>query len=305
MSSRDVLIDRIEASWPLLDWPRWWLWQARPRAGSARPRKVPVRVSSGGRLIPHHAMDPRAWRPWADVRADHLAGHGDGVGIALGAGLVCIDVDECVNASGELDPFASSLVARLDGYVERSPAGGLHVLGWAGAALPPGNRRAGRVELLRNGFITVTGDVLLGRSPHPVASPLLYAVWTELAGTPPPRHAPPGASSGVVDPVALVATASRLRNAGRFLALWNGHIASHPSPSEADFALCRHLFFLLGPDEVAIDAAFRASGLYHRRPANWHRTAQCGPPALSYGQLTVRRAVTCGGSTLHRPGGSS
>lgn len=297
--SQDTLIARVEAHWPLLDRPRWWLWQARRRT-SGKLAKVPVRVD-GAALIPHAPSDSRAWRSWAEVRSDFLAGLGDGVGFAPGDGVACLDLDDCLDPEGVPDALAAELLAALPGYVECSPSGrGLHLLAWDGAMLPSGNQRAGRLELLRTGLITVTGDVWPGHAGSPSFSAALTQVW-ERAG--PPRQtlllpgqtlrSPPGLA-------ALLRVATRLRNAERFFALWHGDLSRHRSASEADFALCRHLHFLLGPDEAAIDAAFRASALYHRRADNWHRRGIAGPPPLTYGQLTVRRAVACGGPVLLR-----
>ncbi|WP_412026825.1 hypothetical protein [Deinococcus yunweiensis] len=239
------------------------------------------------------------------MRRDHLAGLGDGVGFALGTELVCLDLDGCVSPQGVLHDHAAALLAAVDGYAEYSPAGGLHVLAHAHPALPANSQRAGRVELLRRGLVTVTGAALPGRILEPARGEDVAAVWARMAAPVPPPLSPPHATAGSLDVDRLLRAAAALRNADRFFALWRGEVDHHPSPSEADFSLCRHLHFLLGPQPDAIDAAFRASGLYRRRADNWHRCAHRGPPPLSYGQLTVRCAIACGGPTLSRPGGPS
>lgn len=301
-ASRDTLIARVESNWPLLDRRRWWLWQARRRT-SGRLAKVPVRVD-GAELIPHAPGDSRAWRSWAEVRADHRAGLGDGVGFALGDDVAVLDLDDCLDSDGVLDALAAELLAELPGYAEKSPSGkGLHLLAWAEPGVSLGNQRSGRVELLRAGLITVTGEVWPGHAGEPSSSAALTRLWMQQASA--PRWTPefPTQPSQPPPPVfpAWLQAAGRFRNAQRFFALWNGDVSRYRSASEADFALCRLLHFLLGPDETAIDAAFRASALYHRRPYNWHRRACAGPPPLTYGQLTVRRAIVCGGPTLPRP----
>lgn len=264
---------------------------------------MPVRVRSGGVLIPHAPGDPRAWRSWPAVRADHLAGLGDGVGFALGGGVACLDLDDCLSPGGVADTLAAELLAALPGYAERSPsAAGLHLLARDGPALTAGNQRAGRLELLRTGLITVTGHVWPGHAGEPSSSGDLTRLWMQQASAPrwtsqPPVHT----SQSPLDLDALLQAASRCRNAERFFALWHGDLSRHRSASEADFALCRHLHFLLGPDETAIDAVFRASALYRQRPHHWHRRAFAGPPPLTYGQLTIRRAIACGGPFLPRP----
>ncbi|WP_075833425.1 phage NrS-1 polymerase family protein [Deinococcus marmoris] len=299
--SQDALIARVEAHWPLLDRPRWWLWQRRHRA-NGKLGKVPVSVGRGGMLIPHAATDSRAWRSWAEVRSDFLAGMGDGVGFALGDGVACLDLDDCLDLDGVPDALAAGLLAELPGYAEKSPSGrGLHLLAWAGPTLNAGNQRAGRLELLRTGLVTVTGDTWPGHARELSSSATLTRVWAQPG--PPRRTLPvPARTSRSPPEIAdLLQVAARFRNAERFFALWTGDLSRHRSASESDFALCRHLYFLIGPDVDAIDAAFRASALYQRRPENWHRLARTGPLALTYGQLTVRRAVACGGPTLPPP----
>ena len=296
-----ALIAQVEAHWPVLDRDRWWLWQRRRRA-NGRLAKVPVRTS-GGALIPHAASDPSAWRPWAEVRDDHLAGVADGVAFVLGDGLVALDLDDCLNPSGVPDALAAELLTALPGYAERSPSGsGLHLLAWSEPTLAPNNQRSGRVELLATGLITVTGDVWPGHAGEPSSSAALTRLWMQQASarrwTP---HAPAQVSRSPPDVADLLQLAARFRNAERFFALWSGDLTRHHSASQADFALCRHLHFLLGPNEAAIDAAFRASGLYQRRPQNWDRRARAGPPPLAYGEITIQQAIACGGATLPRP----
>ena len=58
------------------------------------------------------------------------------------------------------------------------------------------------------------------------------------------------------------------RNGGRIAALWHGNTSAYPSQSEADLALCSHLWFWTGGDLARVDALFRTSGLM--RP-KWDR----------------------------------
>ena len=78
-----------------------------------------------------------------------------------GDGIVCLDLDDCVDAAGEMSPAAQTLVDWFPGaYVELSPSGrGLHI--WGRAPVQRGRRgRVGdlKVEVYPDGrYITVTG----------------------------------------------------------------------------------------------------------------------------------------------------
>jgi primase-polymerase (primpol)-like protein len=92
---------------------------------------------------------------------------GIGLGFVLnGDGIVCLDVDQCLDERGRLTQGAAALLD-LAGttYVEVSPSGkGLHV--WGRAELTQGRRvsfRGQSVELYPSGrYMTVTGKRYLG-----------------------------------------------------------------------------------------------------------------------------------------------
>ena len=73
-----------------------------------------------------------------------------------------IDLDGCLDADGQIADWAAAIVTRLDSYTELSPSGrGLHVI--VRAALPPGGRRKGPIELYDCGrYFTMTADPLPG-----------------------------------------------------------------------------------------------------------------------------------------------
>jgi primase-polymerase (primpol)-like protein len=83
---------------------------------------------------------------------------GDGLGFALnGDGIVCIDLDHCINEVGVLSPAAACIMAFLPKtYVEVSPSGtGLHI--WGRASRQPAMVSKG-VEFYATGrYMTVTG----------------------------------------------------------------------------------------------------------------------------------------------------
>ena len=131
--------------------PRWVRWEAQERRG--RTAKVPLTVFGAAASV----TDPRTWTTYEKARAG-----GPQVGIVLGDGLGCIDLDHCVT-DGVVAPWARGVIAqhRADAHlVELSPSGtGVHIFLPMGEA--PGRKiRDGEVQMeiySRARFMTVTG----------------------------------------------------------------------------------------------------------------------------------------------------
>ena len=187
---------------------------------------------------------------------------------------------------------ARQVMADLPGtYMETSPSGrGVHLL--VPGTLPDGWRRAPGVDLVTNGFLTVTGEELraevLGAAVdlagwHARHAPVQLAV----AGRPSARR-----HSSVADPEGVLRRASRARNGARFGALWAGGRCGYPSRSEGDLALMMMLLYWLGdpPGDAVVVDCFLASG-----------RARAGlTPAYLSRTLATARAYRAGGAG--RPG---
>jgi primase-polymerase (primpol)-like protein len=118
-------------------------------------KKIPLQAA--GRDVAS-STDPSTWCSYEQAAASD---RGVGLGFVLnGDGIVCIDLDHCVDA-GVLAPWARRIVDAAPGaYVEVSPSGhGLHV--WGRADLAAGRvisvPGGGKAEIYPNGrYITVT-----------------------------------------------------------------------------------------------------------------------------------------------------
>jgi primase-polymerase (primpol)-like protein len=105
--------------------------------------------------------NPAHWSSYQDAKVSR---YGDGLGFVLnGDGIVCIDLDHCVQ-DGVLNSGAQQIMDLLpETYVEISPSGtGLHI--WGLASMESGRRltRNGlSVEIYPAGrYITMTGNVM-------------------------------------------------------------------------------------------------------------------------------------------------
>lgn len=91
----------------------------------------------------------------------------DGVGFCITGqkDLVMVDLDDCVDASGTVAPWADELVSTLDSYTELSPSGkGLRIVVYGTVPYDWTNHDVG-IEVYaghQNRFLTITGDHLLG-----------------------------------------------------------------------------------------------------------------------------------------------
>ena len=142
--------------------PNWVLSETVERDG--RLTKLPLRADTHQLAS---VSDPATWTTFSNAVA-RANGHGLGWVTTPATGIVLGDLDGVrTPTTGAIEPWASALVTHLDTYAEISQSGcGLHFA--ARATLPPGRRRAGRVEAYDAGrYFALTGDVL--GTPKPIA----------------------------------------------------------------------------------------------------------------------------------------
>lgn len=228
---------------------RWVLWRLEMVSntrGELVPTKVPYQLSGA------HASstDAATWCTYAQAQA--AVGSFTGVGVVMGQGLGCVDVDHCVDPStGRILPWAREIIIALDSYSEFSPSGtGVHILG-NDIQLPGKGRKrpleTGAVEVYDCArFLTFTGR-WLPKSPAEMLS--RRAQFNSLYERIDQAN---GKSKGKRD----------------FELLWAGEWekAGFPSMSEAVFVLCQMLNEKYDNNTAKVDEQFRQSGLY---AAHW------------------------------------
>ena len=148
--------------------PQWVTWRAVWRvdgAGKGKWTKPPYQPD--GR--PAKSTDPATWAEFSECLLAYQSGRFDGLGFVLtrDAGIIGVDLDHCIDAGGNVAPWAQQAVDTLNSYAEMSPSGdGLHVFVFGTFPGDMTGRRKGGVEVYAEGrYLTVTGHVLCEVQP--------------------------------------------------------------------------------------------------------------------------------------------
>jgi putative DNA primase/helicase len=133
--------------------PQWVVW----KAVGDKPDKVPYSARTGRRAS---STDLLTWSTFQDVLEAYENGDYAGLGFVFSSAdpYTGIDLDDCVDADGEIALWALEIVRYFDSYTELSATGsGLHII--VRGEVP--NRRKGEVEVYSSKrFFTVTGHVV-------------------------------------------------------------------------------------------------------------------------------------------------
>src|SRR5215208_401445 len=254
------------------DLRQWLVWRSEERDG--KPTKIPYSPITGQRAS---SRTPETWTGYEEaVRAWKEVGYsGIGFVFTLEDDLCGVDLDGCLDpVTGEIEPWAWTIIEKLDSYTEISPSGtGVHIL--VRGELPAGRNRKGRFEAYDRGrYFTVTGKHLAGTSQtierrQEELGVVVRRVFGEDSAN---GHTKSVAAAETVDNGLsndeIIQKALAASNRARFSRLWNGDTDEYGSHSEADLALCGMLAFWTGGDAARIDTLFRQSGLYREK---WDR----------------------------------
>lgn len=288
-----VNFDKVPAA--LRDRPAWLVWRYEIRtdkAGKPKWTKPPLRADGRGHA---KSNDESTWATFDAARA--ASARFDGIGLALHADLVGVDLDHVLKAdTDELEPWAKTILDRFDGcYTERSPGGdGIRIF-CRGAVQHSGKSGPGnRLEVYgahSPRYLTVTGHQLRTGEVKEAQAALdwLHAeFFAKKADTPKTLHSQPGSGSVFLADEDVIRRASNARNGAKFQQLWQGDTSSHDDDaSAADAALLSMLRFWT-QDAAQLDRLFRRSGLMREK---WDRP-QAG---TTYGAHTIATVLGRGG----------
>jgi hypothetical protein len=173
-------------------------------------RKVPIDANTGSWAS---VCDPKTWTTYKKA-TDLLAADQslEGVGFMLGDGFAGVDLDACIDETGEIQPWASDVISTFPTYCEVSPSGtGVKI--FLKGEVSRGRKKtfdagvtgkAPAIEIYSGGdrrgrYFTVTGDAWKGCNPDVVdcqvpLDALVQQYWPEPTARPIDRS--PAKSSG-------------------------------------------------------------------------------------------------------------
>ena len=273
-------------------------WRYEEGEGDKKPRKVPYNPRTGGRA---QSNNPDTFAPLEVAMA--ASGPYDGLGVGVFNSLGAIDIDHCIEETGEISEMAVAVMSKMQAYTEYSPSGrGLRILFNASgfqydkAKYYIKNDDLGlEVYIAGNTsrFVTLTGNALTSELDLEERGEQLTAVLEKYMIRPakPTLSAAPSGpveNAGPLDDMALIELAKRSKNGAEFTNLWAGDTSAYGGDdSRADMALCNALAFWTGRDAERVDRLFRQSGLMREK---WDRPTG----GSTYGAITVQEAVkTC------------
>ena len=270
--------------------PQWVCYQNQWNEKKQKNSKIPKNPATG---YGAKANDPTTWATYAAAVDAARRFNFDGVGFEFAAGYMGIDLDNVIDADGNITAIAAEIVATLDSYTEYSPSGkGLHILCKCPGAKDIGSRNdAIGLEMYNNGrFFTVTGKPYGEIKPIQERTEQAKAVFMKYLYKP-PKEKPPATNTPVgtytesANDAELWQKMFSSRKGEEIQALYRGDISGYDNDhSRADQALVNHLAYWTNCDASRIDAMFRQSALM--RP-KWDSKRG----AQTYGQKTIAAAI--------------
>lgn len=100
---------------------QWVVWRQESRDGG-KPTKIPYNAATGSKAS---TTDPETWATFDDALAAYELGTYDGVGFVFSRDddFAGVDLDDCINADGNIAPEAQKIIDELNSYTEVSPSG--------------------------------------------------------------------------------------------------------------------------------------------------------------------------------------
>ena len=273
----------------LREYNQWVNWKASIRDGKVT--KPPCQPN--GLLA--KTNDPETWSSFSSV--EEAMGCFDGIGFVLTGedNFVGLDFDKCRNPESDLiDPKINEYIRKFDSYTEISPSGkGIRV--FVKGKLPVDGRKKGKMEAYQSGrYVTLTGHVLDGfpttiERRQEELDDFYKEVFSDYSESSKVELSVPEQNEQRRDSFPWrdrLDAAFKSKKGTEIKRLWDGDHSAYSSQSEADLALCSNLAFWLDKDPVAIDAAFRESGLYREKWDEKHSS-----DGRTYGETTIEKAI--------------
>lgn len=298
----------------LKDHARFCVWAYRNRDG--KRTKIPYDPHAGRKARSNDQTTFASFQQ-AKEALERRPGDYSGLGIGMFGELVGVDIDHCIDETGELSSLAREVVDKLGSYAERSPGGdGVHIL-CRTRDLPytKGNYLLNNRDLglevypagHTNRFLTLTGNALNSEDVNIRTDEIMELLEKYMrkdrtngsspVGSTPMETTATSRESDIFDDAELIDRMLKSTKGEHIAHLWAGDwewSGKYGSQSEADQALCNHLAFWARKDPVQMDRLFRQSGLMRKK---WDR----GQSGSTYGRETIQKAIA-GTKTVWNPG---
>jgi len=269
--------------------PQWVLWKYEGREGE-KPKKPPFTIDGERASI----INPETWSTFPKAVQAYTQREGyEGLGVILTGGITVIDLDNCLDTTGQLTPEAQYITQTARSYTEISPSGkGLHI--FLIGSIPGTARRRESVEMYDTArYITVTGYQLSNTPPEIRTDQEIINQIHNRFIQPPNATRSPRTDFYTPLPISdqqVIEKALRAKNGMKFQQLWGGERTSYQSASEAHIATAAMLAYWTNGDPAQMDRLFRQSGQFDEETAKkWderHRS-----DGKTYGQLTIEKAL--------------
>lgn len=163
VQSDSAQVELPEALSQLTALPNWVCWRYVIKKAGKKPTKVPYHPNGDNA----ETDDPKTWSSYEAVSA--AVSKFDGIGFVLtGTEIAALDLDDCRNAeTGDIEPWAKTLIERAATYAEVSPSGsGFRIIGTGTGdkvhrklKVPDANGMTCELYRKATRYITVTGNI--------------------------------------------------------------------------------------------------------------------------------------------------
>jgi hypothetical protein len=283
--------------------PQFVVWRYTWKDKGGKWDKPPSDPKTGG---PASHSDPATWATFECALSAYRAGGWDGIGFVFTEGdpFAGVDLDDCRDPqTGQLEKWATEIVATLDSYCEVSPSRSGVKLVLRGRKPGPACRkkyRGGEVEVYhKERYFCLTGERLKNlpvttQDRTEALAKVYRQVWPTKGKQ---TEAGPRRANDLSDE-ALLDKARAAANSEKFRRLYDQGDTGGDH-SAADVSLLAQLGFWTGWDRGRMDRLFRASALMRDK---WDERRG----EKTYGERSLDYAFECGGDSYkgngHQPG---
>lgn len=276
--------------------PHWLLWRLEDKPDQPKPAKVPYSPNTLSKCDPTNIASlgsyDKALYGWQAAPARY-----NGLGFSLQGGMVCVDLDDCLDESGQPFLWTQKILEQLPpSYTEVSQSGrGLHYFCKGGIEGTHSKFKVDGIHTVEiyhhKRYIAVTGN-RFNDSPLTLADATseLQALYTQLLEkqpSPPVTQVPKGEQTPS-QPLPfsdsnLIQRMFSATNGQAIERLWHGDTSAYgDDDSSADLALLSHLAWWTNGDAHQMERLFSQSMLGSRD--KWHQRGD-------YRERTITKAL--------------